>query len=899
MCDGVHTVYLCDCVLVLLTCRDCAGVCHGNASIDDCGDCTGGTALFPRNYRLDCTGVCGGPFKQDAHCGVCRNVSTPGVPLEYRDCEGTCFGAALRDACGVCYNSTAHANATLDNCGVCGGSSTTCNGCDGQPASGKVRDRCGHCNGHNCGCLRIYDLQPRSGPASGGTRISVQGAGFFVNSSGSSAFDANGNFIPSCGGVVETNSQVTVNPRCLFTGSTGTQLSPKAYMLDQSSMSCIAPLSLAPGSFKLSVRPDDRYNDLEDINARFVFLDTANMVVDAIEPDRSLTESSPRVTVTGKNFVPSADVRCLLGNVTRCGALAGKQLDVDGYYSIVPTSMNVTHVTCQLPEVAQSCRVEMYISIDGQHSGILRTSVGMPTLFTYERSAPAMQTAQFSNGLTTLRVRWDRAITLDSGDLTNCAQVFKDAAALLGDGLARCAWESDSQQAVVVTLSSAGSVSLASRLHTVDNSIRARSQAHPRASVGDQIVVTAPFREAPSATASIVGPAEVPRCGSIVVRGYATGSVGYRSVLYQWSVATEDAETPGFSALQQMASAQSPLSSTLSLNASFFQPDVRYYVHLTVVNALDMPSSPARHPVLKPNVSSSEVDVRITGPPELSLTAAADSVVLGTQLWHSACTVVTKSNTLWQLWRLSGNNLVPDTLVSSSSQPLSTFLLSTSSIGTGQFSAVATSTVWYNTKTGSVSVNTVATKAVSVRQSDLAVVIQGGDRDVSSQEDISLSAVLLAQREGEQFTSPQYRWQCVDGQGIACESSRGVNAPLPLPASAHLSIPAGKLSPNQLYKFSVTVRAGDRSSASATSLIKTHATQPGTRIRVLSSQVPVVYAGQKVALRAWITTSSQLPLNVTWTSIGGAGKLCVACYSKNGNFRGDIFSITLLWAIFT
>ncbi|XP_065192145.1 uncharacterized protein LOC135823227 isoform X2 [Sycon ciliatum] len=851
--------------------RDCAGVCHGNASIDDCGDCTGGTALFPRNYRLDCTGVCGGPFKQDAHCGVCRNVSTPGVPLEYRDCEGTCFGAALRDACGVCYNSTAHANATLDNCGVCGGSSTTCNGCDGQPASGKVRDRCGHCNGHNCGCLRIYDLQPRSGPASGGTRISVQGAGFFVNSSGSSAFDANGNFIPSCGGVVETNSQVTVNPRCLFTGSTGTQLSPKAYMLDQSSMSCIAPLSLAPGSFKLSVRPDDRYNDLEDINARFVFLDTANMVVDAIEPDRSLTESSPRVTVTGKNFVPSADVRCLLGNVTRCGALAGKQLDVDGYYSIVPTSMNVTHVTCQLPEVAQSCRVEMYISIDGQHSGILRTSVGMPTLFTYERSAPAMQTAQFSNGLTTLRVRWDRAITLDSGDLTNCAQVFKDAAALLGDGLARCAWESDSQQAVVVTLSSAGSVSLASRLHTVDNSIRARSQAHPRASVGDQIVVTAPFREAPSATASIVGPAEVPRCGSIVVRGYATGSVGYRSVLYQWSVATEDAETPGFSALQQMASAQSPLSSTLSLNASFFQPDVRYYVHLTVVNALDMPSSPARHPVLKPNVSSSEVDVRITGPPELSLTAAADSVVLGTQLWHSACTVVTKSNTLWQLWRLSGNNLVPDTLVSSSSQPLSTFLLSTSSIGTGQFSAVATSTVWYNTKTGSVSVNTVATKAVSVRQSDLAVVIQGGDRDVSSQEDISLSAVLLAQREGEQFTSPQYRWQCVDGQGIACESSRGVNAPLPLPASAHLSIPAGKLSPNQLYKFSVTVRAGDRSSASATSLIKTHATQPGTRIRVLSSQVPVVYAGQKVALRAWITTSSQLPLNVTWTSIGGAG----------------------------
>ena len=63
----------------------------------------------------------------------------------------------------------------------------TCMGCDGQPTNCKVCDRCDHCKGHSCGCLQIYGLPPRSGPVLGGTRISVQSAGFLVNSSSSSA----------------------------------------------------------------------------------------------------------------------------------------------------------------------------------------------------------------------------------------------------------------------------------------------------------------------------------------------------------------------------------------------------------------------------------------------------------------------------------------------------------------------------------------------------------------------------------------------------------------------------------------------------------------------------------------------------------------------------------------
>jgi hypothetical protein len=50
-----------------------------------------------------------------------------------------------------------------DICGVCGGDNSTCTGCDGVPASGKVRDICGRCGGDGsfdkCGmCLPANDL---------------------------------------------------------------------------------------------------------------------------------------------------------------------------------------------------------------------------------------------------------------------------------------------------------------------------------------------------------------------------------------------------------------------------------------------------------------------------------------------------------------------------------------------------------------------------------------------------------------------------------------------------------------------------------------------------------------------------------------------------------------------
>ena len=55
--------------------EDCAGIAGGDAYIDDCEQCGGGTSSLVENYLFDCDGVCDGDAFID-DCGVCVEGST-------------------------------------------------------------------------------------------------------------------------------------------------------------------------------------------------------------------------------------------------------------------------------------------------------------------------------------------------------------------------------------------------------------------------------------------------------------------------------------------------------------------------------------------------------------------------------------------------------------------------------------------------------------------------------------------------------------------------------------------------------------------------------------------------------------------------------------------------------
>jgi hypothetical protein len=80
---------------------DCAGVCFGEAIIDNCNECTGGTTSLEVNYLMDCAGVCDGDAMED--------------------CSGTCIDYEYQHVCGCTDPNATNYNpeATWDD-GLCG-----------------------------------------------------------------------------------------------------------------------------------------------------------------------------------------------------------------------------------------------------------------------------------------------------------------------------------------------------------------------------------------------------------------------------------------------------------------------------------------------------------------------------------------------------------------------------------------------------------------------------------------------------------------------------------------------------------------------------------------------------------------------------------------------------------
>ncbi len=94
---------------------DCAGLCYGDGSLDDCGVCDGGNA-------------------DDLGCG-CFEDGPSG-------CDNTCGSTLENDDCGVCDGG----NQDQDDCGVCFGDSSSC------------EDACGIPNGDGSSCPAILSL---------------------------------------------------------------------------------------------------------------------------------------------------------------------------------------------------------------------------------------------------------------------------------------------------------------------------------------------------------------------------------------------------------------------------------------------------------------------------------------------------------------------------------------------------------------------------------------------------------------------------------------------------------------------------------------------------------------------------------------------------------------------
>ena len=123
------------CIEPTLLDKDCNGVIGGDALVDDCGSCTGGTTNLNFNYFLGCDGECKGRQFDCTYPGdlTCTAPDSPGTCItacngDYiTDCNDDCIhkdDAREFDLCGVCDpcdNGTKGDDCDLWN--------TTCKGC--------------------------------------------------------------------------------------------------------------------------------------------------------------------------------------------------------------------------------------------------------------------------------------------------------------------------------------------------------------------------------------------------------------------------------------------------------------------------------------------------------------------------------------------------------------------------------------------------------------------------------------------------------------------------------------------------------------------------------------------------------------------------------------------------
>jgi len=110
---------------------DCMGLIAGEAYLDDCDTCSGGTSDHEANSDIDCNGDCYGSATID-ECGTCSGGLTEHVENSDMDCTGLCFGSSYIDNCGTCDYNPANdcvqdclgewgGEAVEDECGICEG----------------------------------------------------------------------------------------------------------------------------------------------------------------------------------------------------------------------------------------------------------------------------------------------------------------------------------------------------------------------------------------------------------------------------------------------------------------------------------------------------------------------------------------------------------------------------------------------------------------------------------------------------------------------------------------------------------------------------------------------------------------------------------------------------------
>ena len=846
--------------MLLLPCRDCAGVCWGNATLDDCGYCTGPGTMLTYNWNLDCAGVCGGPFRSDS-CGICQLPDEKGVVFEHRDCLGVCHGSAVLDECGDCYGESAFefVGSSLDVCGVCGGQNSTCVGCDGSPASGVVIDSCGECGGNDCGCFKIDFIEPQWGPKSGGTVVLIHGAGFFLNDSNLVSFD----FDPkteNCGAPRQIFGGESVSASCQFaSGQNNAITADDVTILNQSTIRCVTKATTADLLFDLSVSIETGPRSNAVI---FRYYDDALVAISGISPIDVEIDRTINVTFHGNDFEDTSSSVCFISGTAPCGMNTGEAPVV-----IEANYISKNEIVCTFPAASIPCEVTVQLSLDGQTSGVVQPG---DLVFTYRFSAPQVELVNFSDDLSDLVIQFDRQVEQAGFKRPACSGIFNsEILVLLGEPRDEaCYWANGLQEELVVRLPPSAVVTVRSQVSFRGGAIATRGQTYSYSiSELDSFSINSSLSSVPP-VAIINGPHSIPTCGDVEFTGIHSLNPGFGGMAYLWSVLTEDSTIPQYHDIISYLDSLDDNHVTISLTSSWFVSGMQYYLELVVVNSLGLESAPAVVPLMR-DEGDARPQVFVLGQ-QVREIREGESVVIEANVFTPHCSLQSYQFEFeWQLYQITDKRRGILSMISLSSLPSSSpILYLPPSILSPSSSFLASLTVTDPSALFTEIVNV----SISVSPRETRAIVHGGDRVHS----INRILVLDAREStyNPSLAPPTFTWSCnVIGSGGPCYNQTiATPTPIIIPSSDLISIPGSDLVQGLTYNFTVTVSQTDSiESSSSVAILVTNTTPP--IVEVIRGDIGYV-TSQEVVIRGLVYSSAPVT-SVVWETIDTGGKYIV------------------------
>ena len=825
--------------------------------MDDCGYCTGPGTTLTHNWNLDCTGVCGGPFRSDS-CSVCQ---LPEI-MEHRDCLGDCFGAAILDECGVCHAdpSSPLVGSSLDACGVCGGQNSSCPGCDGSPASGVTVDSCGVCGGNNCGCFKIESIEPQWGPKSGGTEIIVRGAGFFLNDS-SINFDSQSE---NCGAPRVIGGE-SVSATCRFeSGQNNDITADDVTIVNQSTIRCITKATTTD-LFELTVSIETGPQSNAVI---FRYYDDTVVTVSEITPADTEIDRTTNVSFHGYNFDDTGSSVCFLYQTESCGI----ETSNGGNPLVIPANyISQNEVVCSLPPATAPCEVRVQLSQDGQSSGVI-TSDG-DLVFTYRYSAPLVEQVLFSQDLSDLLVQFDRPVQLVvSGDEGNpvCSEVFSSTSlALLGDDPS-CYWQTTRQDVLGVHLPPSAVVTIHSSLSFQPQVLVTRGKDFSYAVSDSETFPVDSSLDYIRPVAVVDGPRSIPACGEVSFTGAHSLNPGYGGMSYSWSVLTEDSTTAQYQTILNYLDSLEPNTHFITLSSDWFSRQADYFLELVVVNSAGGVSSPAVLPL--PKEAEEIPRVFILGQDEKEIRDGEDVVVEAVVFTPTCSSGDPRISYLWELSQLTDERRGTFSPISLSLVPSSSpVLLLPSSLLSPSSLYILSLTATFTTPPHVVS--DTANISLSVTPRPLQTVVHGGNRTVSKNRNLILDA-RMSVYDVASLSTPTFSWRCneVESGGPCYNRSQSIPTPILIPRSDLVSIPGSDLEQGLAYNFTVELSQSGSERSSYDSVVITVTRGASPIVEVVRVGEDGYVGSSEVVIRGLVYSSTHL-LSLMWESVEIEGLL--------------------------